>query len=341
MSANTQPGFFRRFWRALIRLLAVVAVLAILAAAAVAGYFGFLEIQRSFDNVTFRMAANEQRIDLLRSDVDELMDQELARELTSLQSRVEEVASDVDTLQSELESDLAAQSETLSALTTGVEAATTMSSTVSTELADLNASLAALQGDINENGSRIDDLGGEIDALDGSVTMVESDLATIQAKQATVAPVQETLALFRVWELITRARFRLLENNAGLATNDVTVALETMQRLMVASSEETAVSLQAVETRLALALDSLPNDPEMAAADLENAWDELDVLLANRVLPPLPAPEDAESPDSAAAEGTTSPTPTSTAAEEGTPTPTPTEETTPTPTATEEATPTP
>jgi len=147
---------------------------------------------------------------------------------------------------------------------------------------------------------------------------------------------RQVLTLFRVWELISRARLRLLEDNFGLARADTEQALRTMDFLLAAAPEE-AETWQRIQARLELALAALPDDPDMAAGDLESAWDALDELLTAMLLPELATagslPEDAG--DSAAAEeSTVEPTPTEAtpapaatapaqSEAEGSPTPTP------------------
>jgi chromosome segregation ATPase len=181
----------------------------------------------------------------------------------------------------------------------------------------LEEGLTAMQSDLITNTSQLDDLGGQIDnaraevaQLGDLVNDVEQSAATavvhssaaISATQVvtqTVGDMQETLLLFRTWELVMRARLRLLESNLGLATADVQAALQAVDLLAEQLPPEQAAALAQAEARFAQSLANLPNNPTGAALDLEQAWDALDELLRLRVaLPQQPlAPETAVDSD--------------------------------------------
>ena len=54
---------------------------------------------------------------------------------------------------------------------------------------------------------------------------------------------------------------------------------------MAGAAEEDAATLELMQTRLLLAFNSLPDDPETAVLDLENAWSQLDAFLTARLYP--------------------------------------------------------
>ena len=135
------------------------------------------------------------------------------------------------------------------------------------------------------------------------------------------------LILFRMWELISRARFRLLENNIGLASEDIEAAIRTVDLLLALQPE--AESMQKVQARLLLAFGNLPDSPDLATSDLEIAWDELDAIFAEQVLSDLGTAVSTEAL-TISVEATSTPT----LAPEATTTPAATEEPAPTPTAT-------
>jgi hypothetical protein len=165
--------------------------------------------------------------------------------------------------------------------------------------------------------------------------------------ETAVNDMAQTIMLFRAWELVARARLRLLENNPGLAQTDVVKADDMLQRIILilpADSPETE-RLQTVQTRLALAADNLAFDAIIAGADLETAWDELDKVLAARLQPIVeelelgvetdtetPEPLETQSVQTATPEAPSTATPTSAPTTEVTPTTIP--EVTPTPEAT-------
>jgi hypothetical protein len=333
MSVNNRPGFTRRFWRALIRLLAVLAGLALLAAAAAGGYFGFLELQRSFDNVATRMDATDRAVALLRDDVNGIMGEDpeaQARRLTALSGDLESLDARVTTVQADLAEDIEAQQGALEILTAELETADNNRSALTNDVALLNSALTALQGDINANGSRIDELGGEVDTLNDSVVALDTTLLLINEQQAALSTaqslppdVQRTLALFRIWELITQARFRMSENNIGSATADIEAADRILNLLVDAEPDN--VGLAAVQSRLALAFVRLPEDPETATDHLESAWDELDAIFSDEVFAALDG--DVEliegEVEAVGEEDSTVEPPTATPTPEPTPTPTP------------------
>jgi hypothetical protein len=111
-----------------------------------------------------------------------------------------------------------------------------------------------------------------------------------------VEALRQTLALFRVWELVARARLRLLEDNPGLALADVQAAQAAVETILETAVEETVASLTPVQQRLDLAAASLPDDPLTAGRDLETAWESLDVYLGELLgLPVVESVEEGES----------------------------------------------
>jgi predicted nucleic acid-binding Zn-ribbon protein len=329
MIYDTQPGPWQRLGRSILWILktALVSLILIVLLSGLAwlGFLGFTELRRSFDNVFVRMEVNQRATDLLRSDVNNLMSENppQQRQINSLETQANELEARLAALQEELTADLAQQQQLLTALE---ENLATVTSRGEAEAAAVETALVALQADINANGSRIDSLGGEVDALSSDVTRLNAGVD--EARQAAVAAgensasmsdMQQTLTLFRVWQLISRARLYLFEANVGLATADTELALRTIDSLVLATAGATAgatadatatptpedgpediaqesAALQVVQTRLALALASLSADPELAARDLESAWDELDRVLADRVAPALVTAEGEEAP---------------------------------------------
>lgn len=351
MSEQTRPGFGKRFWRALIRLLALVTFLVLLGGIAAAAYFGSIELQRSFNSVYARIEANEQTAALLRSDVNDLMgNEEQLRTVADMQATITALEAQLEAGQSALTTDLAAQGETLTALADTVDTAI---ANAGSDISMINEGLTALQSDITENGSRIDALGGELDALSASVATLDGDVSAVTVEQeammaaaaetavADLSELQRALSLFRVSELIARARLRLLENNAGLAQTDVETAVATLDALIAASAPEAAAALETVQARLALAFVALPDSPDSALTDLETAWNDLDQIFVNEMLVVEAAAadetaEEAEGEADAAATPEAEATPEVEATPDLTPTPAPeaTPAATPTPTAT-------
>ncbi|MEM7336643.1 MAG: hypothetical protein AAF490_31480, partial [Chloroflexota bacterium] len=187
MSANNnRPSFARRFWRALIGLLAFVAFLAILGAAGAGAYFGIIEFQR----IAARMESSNSSVALLRSDVNNLMEStSTQREVERLNETIVDLEAEINLLQNDLSSDLDQQQEVLQLLTDNATAADSEVVTLQTNLNTLNEALAAIQGDIIDNGTQIDSLGGEIDSVQTAV----SDLGTemVAMEEEAMAMIEE------------------------------------------------------------------------------------------------------------------------------------------------------
>ncbi len=309
MSTNdtNPPGFGRRLLRAFFVTLFTLALLLVLV---VAGYLGYRELQRSFDSVTTRISANEQSLALLRENMNDLIAQNPARtgQIADLQGDLAALDARLVNLQVALMD----QETAVADLSSADEA-------LATRATNLEDGLTALQNDLITNTTQLDTLGGELDAVRAEAVQLGQQVAgleqsaitaafqasaaidTSQVVTLTVGEVQDTLVLFRAWELVTRARLRLLESNLGLATDDIQLAAGVVAALATTFPEEQAVLLAQAQSRLAQALANLPGNPGGAALDLEQAWNELDAVLALRIalpeLPPTPEPTPTPTPE--------------------------------------------
>jgi chromosome segregation ATPase len=316
MSTNTQdnrPGFFRRFFGLLLRSLLVALLLLALG---IGGLFLVAEAINSSNNLRASLNAFESRVNLLRSDVDNLMtsEREQRQTITQLRTNTSALEQELGSLARNLER----QNQAVAALETALATAVADNEAA---LANLQDGLLALQGDLIATNSDLDTLGGELDgvradfgrlrqeneqladSVDDEVAaiagQVDNALAVVESNAAEMIQLQRSVRLFRVWELITRTRLQLVEGNVGLARNDLNQALAAVEQMIavaeVEEDEESAVALTAVQTRLNLALDNLAADSQLSARDLETAWDLLDDLLAERLLAGFVLPDaDAE-----------------------------------------------
>jgi len=247
------------------------------------------EIDRSSESVATRFDAQESRIDILREEVNALVSANPGQEEQITQLLQELTA--VNTQLTNLDTDLSQQNVVLATLEASM--ATTLSNDESAAggIVILSDSLTALQSDFNDASVRLDTFGGEVDVLTGDVVALDETAVTAQAMAAesetAVDDMAQTLMLFRAWELVARARLRLLENNLGLAQTDVENADEILQIIIFSLPQDAPEidDIQNVQTRLALAADNLNLDTTIAGIDLETAWDELDKILAVRLQP--------------------------------------------------------
>lgn len=302
--SDTTPGPGRRLGRSLYRILrafvVVMVLLAVLAGVAWGSFWLYQvisgEIDRSAASVATRFDAQESRIDILRREVDTLLSanpgqeqrlNELGSQLTALDGRL-----------ARLSNDLEQQTQLLAALDESMAETLANDANAAQNIIDLGAALTALQADFNTSTGQIDALGGELDGLTGDVEQVQAGLAAAEAtavaavdqanlSQMAVTEMAQSLALFRAWELVARARLRLLESNFGLAATDVADAQATITAVLETLPAESTAgpALEVVQTRLTLAADNLPANPEQAALDLESVWDALDEILVARLLP--------------------------------------------------------
>jgi hypothetical protein len=207
-----------------------------------------------------------------------------------------------------LTDDLNRQSELLTLLTLQVSDLATHTETTDAQIVALNEGAVALQGDINQNTERLDELGGELDnqanntgELSAQVTELQTAVDALPLED--INQMRQVVTLFRVWEMISRARLHLLDNNAGLAANDTARALTAVET--IAANPQTPPAflpqLALLQARLTLAKAYLPDNPDLAALDLENSWRELDTLLALMlgVVEPVTAVEEIAPPEEA------------------------------------------
>jgi len=291
---STQPAFSSRLGGFLKRLLLAFIKLGLvfLALAALAGvaWLIYQEIDRSFDSVTKRVDFNGGRINEVEKELVALSAAGDLREEQDeiLQTAIADQATVIADLENDLDAELKQQAEDLANLEERVTVLVASTDTISGHLSVLNEGLVALQLDITTNVSDIDAVGGEVDALQSDLAILFSDVEAVQTELSDYSAdefnrMRQSLALFRVWEMVSRARLRLIEQNVGLAVADIDTALASVDRLLVIYSQEedaATADLEQVQQRLTLAAAGLPDDPAAAARDLETAWQLLDASLA-------------------------------------------------------------
>jgi hypothetical protein len=208
-----------------------------------------------------RMNAINRRVDLVHDDLGSLLEDEASQREQLVQAQATADA------QSRM---LAGQRDSLVTLedeTTVLNAnSETMSQTIDLLLPELDA-----QGDnLENNNRRIEQLGLDVGSLgediDGLGFRADELELLVIARDEEVARLQQSLSLMNLWQLVTGARLRLAEDNPGLALADVERAILVAGALdeRGAESDELLTILQ----RLELALDSLPDEPAIAARDL-------------------------------------------------------------------------
>ena len=282
-----QPGFGRRFaivlGRFLKALLKVILVIVAIVAVGTITYLIVQELQRSFRAVSGRVDYNLEQMVEMRQEINEL-ERTAVTQNKAQDDRLNNLETYIDT---SLADELTNQDETLTAVELKLGTVQSQTETMDEQIGSLNDGVLALQSDINENNGRIDLLGGELDGLgisneDLATQVTDLQTAVNNLPLGDIEQMRQVVTLFRVWEIVTRARVRLLENNAGLAADDATRALYTVNAIVAddETNPDLLPTLALVQARLTLAEANLPDNPELATFDLENAWIELDSALA-------------------------------------------------------------
>lgn len=284
MSEDTKPqtrprlSFFRRLSRAFGQLLGLVLLTTI-----VLGVVGLaiFALNQQLNSVTARVDANKQNIESLRGAINSVGE----RASGSLEILTQEQETQTEQLD-QLSAQLASQGELLTQLESQLQQVISQTSQTESAVSGLQQGVTGLQQDVISNTTGLDQLGGVVDGavgeLNGRLNRVISTTATLPT-QEDLAALQEAVVLFRVWEAISRARFHLAEGNAGLAADDVALALAT------AGTLPDQAGLDTLRLRLSLSQANLPDDPSSATQDLLLAWGEIDRLLGNYIgLPATP-----------------------------------------------------
>ena len=300
-----RPSFFGRLGRAFVSLLKLGLLLAVLAGVAAAAWFGYQELDRSFDSLATRNDVNAQRIEALKANVTDLTGERRSqdRQLETLEEELSALDAELLAMTEQLTADLSRQQDVLTVLETQLGDLVANSEATAEEVTGLSAGIIALQGDVNENIAAVDELGGNVDELGTHVVEMGREFGTLESEvmgasgeaMTAVTEMSQALSLFRAWEMVYRARLRMLEQNIGLAQQDVALA-QTLLVMLVEHNDDEAASgtLAAVQQRLDLAAAGLLADPDTAVRDLESAWEMLDTILSELLgVPEIVLPETA------------------------------------------------
>ena len=286
MSVQPSRSVGRKIVWVIMTTLLVLIFIAILISLLGGGFLGYTELNRSFNNLQTQIDANEQNLASLKSLVNTEFDANPPREQQQDIKTLQADTTALESSQTDLAMDFEAQMQRLDALEEAMATAVSNAETAETVYSE---GLLTLQNDLNQSNNELDNLGGEVDALQSELTTTNTALGNLETAYAenaiTPEELQYTIALFRTWEMIARARLRLLENNFGFAETDAEQALRMIDYLIENNEGAHPDNLRIIQTRLALALSNLPDEPEQASTDLETAWNEIDKLLIMATFP--------------------------------------------------------
>lgn len=113
------------------------------------------------------------------------------------------------------------------------------------------------------------DLQNAIATIEAQQAQLQDEFNSLAAEQIPVTDLQNELTLVKIMTLLTRAQQSLLHSNFGLAKNDLLAAQELLYDFQ---DEDTETQIEEVIQHLEAATDQLPENPDLAANELEIAW---------------------------------------------------------------------
>jgi len=183
----------------------------------------------------------------------------LEKNLEQLQTDFHENQANVSTSLTEVEGKAAGQQEQLAGLQARTEGLLTHMDEVQSELEGVQLLLDSQQ----ETEARLEDLGKRLSALE----------AMLEEEDTPFDQIRMQIELLRVMELVTRARWWLIQDNSGKAVDDLTLAKEILGELNTEFQEDDMI-LAMIE-RMDQILFEIPLSPVIAADDLEIVWQYL------------------------------------------------------------------
>ncbi len=243
---NSKPSFFVRFLKVLLRLILTLLFGIILGAAL---YFGFQFVYQELVIPTQQNATNLQNLNTRINQQWDLL-QEKNKELE-------------DRL-SEMESDHENTTDQISELITDIEKISADLDAYQLQQEDLTKQIEKIDQSIIDLMDQNKDLNAQNEDLKASVEDLE-----VEKK---LQPVYQDLQLFKILLQVNRSRLFLIQNNYGLAEQELELANELLNTLLLSATEEQENEILLWDARLNLAIGHLPDNPILAGDDLEILW---------------------------------------------------------------------
>jgi hypothetical protein len=290
---------FYAFVRALVRILLVVLILELLGAGI---YFGVPALYRRFVQP---IETNLVRLNDAQSRQEEA-NQQVNRRLDELVRRLEGLELQNDTHKQVLDELQARLGELEQTQSSSQQAGGSVQTTAIARLNQVEATLAAV-------GANLEQLQGEIAGINQAVGQTSLQVRELSdLEQVGKAPLQELrneLQLVKAMELLTHSRVYLVEDNLGLAQQDVRAARLLLAKMGGDVPAYQVEALSAIITRLDAVLGNLPTRPTLAAEDLEAAWQLLRDGLPGEATPQPTPTSGTATPAALHGIGTPTPTP--------------------------------
>ena len=285
---------FIKFVRALLRILLILS-LAVLLGAGI--YYGVPALYRRYvqpvENNLTRLNDAQSRQEQSNQQIKQRLD-ELGQRVEGLELQNDSHKQTLNEVQARLDEMESAQ-----------QAGGGTQATAIAQQADLEATLAAM-------GANLEQLQSEIAAVNqamGQTSLQVQELVdSAEVGKDPLQALHNELQLVKAMELLTRSRVYLVEDNLGLAKQDVSAARLLLAKMGGDVPSYQVKPLAAIIARLDAALSNLPSRPVLAAEDLEVAWQLLRDGLPGQATPqPTPTAE-AGTPAASTVIGTPTPT---------------------------------
>lgn len=243
---NSKPSFFVRFLKVLLRLILTLLFGVILGAAL---YFGF---QFVYQELVIPTQQNATDLQNLNTRIDQQWSL-LQNKNKELEDRLSEMESDQKNTNDHL-SELIADFEQISA---DLDAYQIQQEDLTTQIEKIDQSIIDLMNQYKDLNAQNENLIANVEDLE-----VEKKLQ----------PVYQDLQLFKIMLQINRSRLFLLQDNYGLAKQELELASELLNSLLFSATEEQENEISLWDARLNLAIGHLPDNPILANDDLEILW---------------------------------------------------------------------
>jgi chromosome segregation ATPase len=189
----------------------------------------------------------------------------------------------MDDLQGQIEALTAAQDALLENATVELErildAAAEDQDDFQIELANLTTDLDNLRSEFSDLAGDLDSQQAENDAFSQKLSASEERMALIEAQWdeelAQISGILLEIQKFKAVELLTRSRYHLVQNNLGLAGQDIQSGYDLLLVIQDEIPEAQAEQYTEILTHLESALANLPQQPVAAADDVDSAWNLL------------------------------------------------------------------
>jgi chromosome segregation ATPase len=235
-----QRSIFSRIVRFIFRLLVVIIIGAVLG---VAVYYAVPAIYRT-------------AIEPVQTNTQSIID--LERDIIQLQTTADMQAEQYADRLAEVEGRLTAKGEEIAALQAEVAALQTAFESQQQEVSDLKPLLR-----------QVERLTSDLETTEDQVAFLEETLTGIELPAERL---ERQIQMIRAMTMLTQARLWLLQDNLGLAAEEITNARTLIAEVAEAEPEEENELYLQILDRLDLALEDVRTTPIIAAEELEIAW---------------------------------------------------------------------